>query len=172
MKKSWLLYFFILSIVILSCNYGSGKRKSNNENGIVINGRTFFVVEKIVDGDTFWVNDGSPKGMKVRLIGVDAPESRKTFKKEIGYFGLEAKNYLKNLLHDKNVRLEYDLQKKDRFGRTLAYVFLQNGTFINACLVKNGYAMIMTVPPNVKYAEYFLKLQKEARQNKRGLWAN
>lgn len=170
MKNNLLLYSFVLSIVILSCNYGSGKR--NNNNDIVINGRTFFVVQKVVDGDTFWVNDGTLKGMKVRLIGVDAPESRKSFKKEIGYFGLEAKNYLKTLLNGQKVRLEYDLQKKDKFGRTLAYVFLHDDTFINAYLVKNGYAMVMTVPPNVKYAEYFLRLQKEARENERGLWSN
>ena len=56
------------------------------------------------------------------------------------------------------------------YGRTLAYVYLEDGTFLNAELVKQGYAMVMTVPPNVKYAHLFVKLQQEARENNRGLW--
>ena len=74
------------------------------------------------------------------------------------------------LLRDNKVRLEYDISRKDRYGRTLAYVYLKDSTFINAEMVKHGYAMVMTVPPNVKYADLFLKLQKEARENNRGLW--
>lgn len=131
---------------------------------------SYFKVKKVVDGDTFWLDDGSEKGLKVRLIGVDAPESRKTGNKDVGYFGKEAKNYLTNLLFGKSVRLEYDVDKTDRYGRTLAYVYLEDGTFVNAHLVKYGYATILTVPPNVKYADYFLKLQAEARENNRGLW--
>lgn len=104
------------------------------------------------------------------MIGIDAPESRKTFKKEIAYFGKEVKAYLTNLLDGKSVRLEFDLNRTDQYGRSLAYVFLQDGTFVNAELVKNGYAMVMTVPPNVKFADEFVKLQQEARENKRGLW--
>jgi micrococcal nuclease len=130
----------------------------------------YYAVTKIVDGDTFWVDDGSEKGMKIRLIGVDAPESRRSFNKEVGHYGKEAKEYLTQMLDGKLVRLEYDVGRKDRYGRTLAYVYLEDGTFVNADLVKNGYAMIMTVPPNVKYAELFLELQREARENGRGLW--
>jgi len=130
----------------------------------------YYAVTKIVDGDTFWVDDGSEKGMKIRLIGVDAPESRRSFNKEVGHYGKEAKEYLTQMLDRKLVRLEYDVGRKDRYGRTLAYVYLEDGTFVNADLVKNGYAMIMTVPPNVKYAELFLELQREARENGRGLW--
>jgi micrococcal nuclease len=123
-----------------------------------------------VDGDTFWADDGTSKGVKIRLIGVDAPESRKTFKKEVGYFGKEAKAYLTNLLIGKSVRLEYDVNRTDQYGRTLAYVYLQDGSFVNADLVKNGYAMTLTIPPNVKYADEFVKLQEDARENNRGLW--
>lgn len=130
----------------------------------------YYAVTKVVDGDTFWVDNGTPKGMKIRLIGVDAPESRKTFNMETGYFGKEAKAYLSGLLDSNAVRLEFDVDSLDQFGRTLAYVYLHDGTFVNAELVKNGYAMVMTVPPNVKYAEEFIRLQQEARENNKGLW--
>ena len=130
----------------------------------------YYRVSKVVDGDTFWVEDGSEKGLKIRLIGVDAPESRRAFGREVGHYGKEAKEYLTKMLDGKVVRLEYDVGRKDRYGRTLAYVYLEDGTFVNADLVKNGYAMIMTVPPNVRYAELFLELQREARENGRGLW--
>lgn len=67
------------------------------------------------------------------------------------------------------MRLELDVDQMDRYGRTLAYVYLEDGTFLNAKLVEEGYAVIMTVPPNVKYVDLFIKLQKEARENRKGL---
>jgi micrococcal nuclease len=127
-------------------------------------------VSKFVDGDTFWISNFKGEQEKVRLIGVDAPETRKTGKKEIGYFGKEAASYVVKLLNGKKIRLEYDVTKYDRYKRTLAYVYLEDGTFLNAHLVENGYAMVMTVPPNVKYADLFVRLQKEARKKKKGLW--
>ncbi len=62
------------------------------------------------------------------------------------------------------------MQKRDKYGRLLAYVYQEDGTFVNAWLVENGYAMVMTVPPNVKHQDLFLKLQREAREARRGLW--
>lgn len=147
-----------------------GTLASCNFNGKAHEAPGFYQVKKIVDGDTFYIEDETSKGTKIRLIGVDAPESRKTFKREIGYYGKEAKEYLKTLLDGKLVRLEYDIDRFDQYKRTLAYVYLEDGTFVNADLVKNGYAMVMTVPPNVKYADEFVKLQREARENGRGLW--
>lgn len=130
----------------------------------------YFRVKKVVDGDTFWIDDGSQKGLKVRLIGVDAPESRNSGTKEIAFFGKEASEYLKALIAGKKVRLEFDVGHFDQYGRTLAYVYTEDGTFVNANLVKNGYATVMTVPPNVRYAETFLKLERKARKNSKGLW--
>ena len=158
LKIAIILFLFITGFYVRETS-GNKEDKSN-----------YYRVTKVVDGDTFWADDGTKKGVKIRLIGIDAPESRKTGKKEIGYFGKEAKAYLTNLLTGKSVRLEYDVGRTDRYGRTLAYVYLRGGTFINAELVKNGYAMVMTIPPNVKYADLFLKLQIEAREHKRGLW--
>lgn len=132
--------------------------------------KDFLEVTKVIDGDTFWVADGSEKGIKVRLIGVDAPESRNVFKKKKGYYGEEAKDYVTELLQGKSVRLELDVNEFDQFGRTLAYVYLEDGSFLNAQLLKEGYAVVMTVPPNVKFADEFIKLQRQAREKGVGLW--
>lgn len=129
-----------------------------------------YTVMKVVDGDTFWISDGSEKGVKVRLIGIDAPESRKTGKKEVGYFGKESKIFLTDMIEGKRVRLEYDVGRRDQFHRILAYAYLEDGTFINAELVKNGYAVVMTIAPNVRFAETFASAQREAREARRGLW--
>ena len=178
MKRS-LLLFLISGLMLIngSCSSKSGKRGNrdsekfgNSSSHQSANQAGYFSVKKVVDGDTFWVDDGTPKGMKIRLIGVDAPESRNVFKKVVGYFGIEAKQYMTSLIAGKKVRLEYDVDHFDQYKRTLAYVYLIDGTFVNAELVKNGYAMVMTVPPNVKFADEFLRLQQEARENNRGLW--
>lgn len=128
------------------------------------------VVKKVVDGDTIWVTGKNGVDEKIRLIGIDAHEVRNTAKKKAGFYGKEASAYLKKQIQGKKVRLEYDIRKYDQYKRTLAYVYLENGRFINADLVKNGYAVVMTVSPNVKYADKFILYQQEARQKKRGLW--
>jgi micrococcal nuclease len=74
------------------------------------------------------------------------------------------------LLNNKKVRLEYDVSRYDRYGRTLAYVYLEDGIFVNAELVRNGFATVMTVPPNVKYQETFTGLAAKARRQNKGLW--
>ena len=130
----------------------------------------YMPVTRVVDGDTFWADDGTIDGLKIRLIGLDAPETRNTGRKTIGYFGSESKDYLKQLLTGKRVRLELDVAKYDQYNRTLAYVFLEDGTFVNAELLKRGYAVVLTIPPNVKYADEFLRLQRKARRQNVGLW--
>lgn len=130
----------------------------------------YMKVTRVVDGDTFWADDGSEKGVKIRLIGIDAPETRNSGRKTVGSFGKQSKEYLTKLISDKEVRIEYDIDKEDQYKRTLAYVFLSDGTFVNAELLRQGYAMVMTIPPNVRYAERFVKLERKARKNNRGLW--
>jgi micrococcal nuclease len=131
----------------------------------------YIYVTKVIDGDTFWGNDAGLDEVRVRLLGIDAPESRKSEHKEVGYYGKESEDYLKALLSGKKVRLEYDVDKYDQYGRILAYVYLEDGTFVNAELIKNGYASVMTFPPNVKHADEFISLQRKARKNKAGMWA-
>ena len=125
-------------------------------------------VTKVIDGDTFWVNNGSEK-FKVRFIGIDAPETRSSRGKLKGPYAKEAKEYVRQLTENKWVKLEFDVQKKDRYHRLLAYIYLQDGTFLNADLVKSGFAVVDTYPPNVKHTNLFVKLQHEAREENRGL---
>lgn len=149
----------LLLVCLVSCGLGSSKD--------VLTG--YMPIKKFVDGDTFWVDDGSKKGLKVRLIGVNTPETVHP-QKAVEYYGNEASKYVKGLLAGKRVRLEFDVSRTDRYGRTLAYVYLNDGTFLNAELVKKGYAQVMTIPPNVKYADQFKRLEREARKHNRGLW--
>lgn len=152
---------FILILSLSSCLCSS--RHQDDAHG-------FFTVTRVIDGDTFVIADGSQKGLTIRLTGVDAPETRRTRNKEIGYFAQESKKYLSDLILNKRVRLEYDVDTFDIYKRTLAYVYMEDGTFINAHLLENGYASILTVPPNVKYVDLFLKLSGEARKKGRGLY--
>ena len=131
----------------------------------------FYTVSKITDGDTFYVMTKNSEKFKIRLIGINAPESYnvgKKFRKE--YFGKEAKIFVTNLLKNKKVKLIFDVQKTDRYGRILAYAYLENGVFLNQYLVENGFAVVATFPPNVKYVEVFTKAEKLARKKEVGLW--
>ncbi len=128
------------------------------------------IVTKVVDGDTIWVTGKNGPEEKIRLIGIDAHEVRNSPRKKAGFYGKEATNYLRKRIQGKKVRLEYDVRRYDQYRRTLAYVYLEDGTFINAEMVRKGYAVVMTVSPNVKYADKFILYQQEARNNNRGLW--
>jgi micrococcal nuclease len=86
--------------------------------------------------------------------------------------GKEAAEFTRRLVQDKTVRLELDVQQRDKYGRLLAYVYLEDGTFVNAEIMKAGYAQVMTIPPNVKYQDLFLEFQREAREQGRGLWSD
>lgn len=136
------------------------------------------VVTNVIDGDTINVRTSTGE-VTVRLIGVNTPETRHPTKGAEPY-GKEAKEFTKKVLLGKRVYLEFDVQRTDRYGRTLAYVWLEKprkftedeirAKMFNAILLLEGYAQVMTFPPNVKYVDVFVKLQQEARQNFRGLW--
>ncbi len=124
-------------------------------------------VVRVVDGDTIHVRMGT-RLEKVRYIGVNTPELHHPTKgEEPG--GREAATVNRQLAAGKRVRLELDVQESDRYGRLLAYVWVGE-MMVNAELVRRGYAQVMTVPPNVRYQELFLKLQRDAREAGRGLW--
>jgi len=139
-------------------------------------------VERVVDGDTLKIDY---KGQKesIRLIGIDTPESRvnKKTKKDakrsgkdietIIAMGKRATEYVEGLVKaGDTVTIEFDVQERDRYKRLLGYVYLSNGKMLNEEIVKAGYASIMTIPPNVKYKDRFLKAFKNARERKIGLW--
>lgn len=130
----------------------------------------FVSVTRVIDGDTFAIFNIYGSEEKIRLIGVNAPESRNSGKKKKEAFGEESKKYLTELLKNKRVKLEFDVQRIDKYGRTLAYVYLENGIFLNEYLVKSGYCQVATFPPNVKYQDLFIEAERFARSNKKGLW--
>ena len=125
-----------------------------------------YTVKRAIDGDTIVLSNNE----RVRYIGVNTPEIRHPGK-DVEYFGPEAAEFNKKLALNKSVRLEFDNEKYDRYHRTLAYVFLEDGTFVNSELVKQGYARTMTIKPNTKYASLFKELQAQAKAKKLGLWA-
>ncbi|MGB3062935.1 thermonuclease family protein [Sphingobacterium thalpophilum] len=135
--------------------------KSMGSNGLVY---------KVIDGDTFWIKNHQGINIKIRLIGIDAPEDRNAFHKKKHPFGKTSKRYLDSLILHKQIRLEYDVDSLDRYGRTLAYAYLDD-IFINAAMIKNGFALLMTVPPNVRYQSQLVVSQKHAKENHLGLWA-
>ncbi len=126
-------------------------------------------VVRVIDGDTIQVCCIARKREKVRYIGINTPETKHPTK-GVEYYGQEAAEANRKLVEDKTVILKFDVEQRDRYGRLLAYVYLEDGTFVNGWLVENGYAQVMTISPNVKYQELFLRLQREAREEGRGLW--
>lgn len=132
-------------------------------------------VKRVIDGDTIELADGR----KVRYIGIDTPEVRKhvgdRWIEDPQPFGREASAFNRRLVEGKTVRLAYDVQTHDRYGRWLAYVYVEdadkNEIFVNAELLKQGMAQTLTIPPNVKYADSFRGYVRQARQAKRGLWS-
>ncbi|MFN3919023.1 MAG: thermonuclease family protein [Methylohalobius sp.] len=126
---------------------------------------TYQRVVYVYDGDTVQLADGR----RVRLLNINAPEI-KTHSKRGEPSGEPAKRALERLTRGKRVRLEYDAQTQDHYGRTLAYLFTEDGLHVNLTLVKQGFAVANLHPPNLKYAEAILAAEREAEAAKRGVW--
>ena len=123
-----------------------------------------YLVTEITDGDTFWIDDQ----YKVRLIGVDAPESRDP-NKPVECYAQAASRFLTDLLLNHQVTIEKDVSGTDRYGRLLRYVY-HDGVMVNELLVREGYARVATYPPDVKYQERFLVAERLAMDEGKGLW--
>jgi micrococcal nuclease len=122
------------------------------------------LVTRVVDGDTIYVEGiGS-----VRLIGIDTPETVDP-RKPVEFFAKESSAFTNRMVQGKVGRLEFDFQRKDKYERTLAYVYLQDGTFVNAEIVKQGYGHAYVQFP-FKYLDQFRTYEREAREGGRGLW--
>lgn len=153
----------LLSIVILSLACASCVKTDYNN----------ILVSKVIDGDTLRLVTGE----KVRLLGIDTPEMYESDKlsrdarrtgeniKTITARGRESYKFTKKLVEGKRVKLEFDVERKDKYGRLLAHVFIPNEQlFVNAEILKEGYAEVMVIPPNLKYADYFQGLYREAKK--------
>jgi micrococcal nuclease len=126
-------------------------------------GRERATVTKVSDGDTIRLSGLG----RVRLIGIDTPEVYG----EQECFGAEASAFVKRLLPEgSRVRYRLGTERRDRYGRALAYVWLEDGRFLNALLVERGFAQPLTIPPNVDFAARFRDAARAAREAGRGLW--
>jgi len=130
------------------------------------------VVERVVDGDTIVVHV-SGHDERVRLIGIDTPETVDP-RKPVQCFGKEASDHTKALLPAGTVvRLERDAEARDRYDRLLAYVYRKSdGLFVNLELARDGYAQLLTIPPNVAYVDQLRAAVADARHQGRGLWSS
>lgn len=131
-----------------------------------------FLVEKVVDGDTFHIKING-QTVSVRMIGIDTPETVDP-RRPVGCFGKKASDETKRLIEGKQVILVKDISETDKYNRLLRYVYLPIGDgqnlFINDYLVRQGFANASSYPPDVKYDQRFKDAEREARENVRGLW--
>ncbi len=129
-----------------------------------------YYVSKVIDGDTIQLSNG----WRIRYLGIDTPEIRKKVMGEWVYdpqlFALEAKKYNSDLVSGRKVRLEFDVEKKDKYSRWLAYVYVDD-VMVNAELLKEGLARVLIIPPNGKYADIFKNLRIKAQKSKIGIWS-
>ena len=142
------------------------QESAKSENG------EFFAVARVIDGDTFEVNAGSAIDT-VRVIGVDTPEIADP-RKSAECFGAEASSKAKEILSGKNVRLESDPAQgeRDKYGRLLRHVFLEDGTNFGLLMIGQGYAHEYGYPVSGKYRAEYKEAQNYARENSLGLWGD
>lgn len=117
------------------------------------------IVKDVIDGDTLILETGE----KVRLIGINAPESGQPYYDE-------AKSHMSSLLVSKKVKLITDTQAQDQYGRILAYIYNDSGQDINLEMIKAGFAVVETVAPNISRSDQFVQAQAQSRSNCHGIW--
>lgn len=160
--KRYVIAFIIL--IILALYFG----KKSEDRYVEKPETEPYLVTRVVDGDTFVINVDNIE-QKVRLIGVDAPESvaPEDYLEEHGKNNTEegsiVSEYVRGLIEGKKVYLEYDIAREDKYGRILAYVYLEDGRMLQDILLENGYAKIATYQPNVKYVDHFIEVVDKNR---------
>lgn len=163
-RRKKLCLLLLGSVLLYSLSFGQHDMRSDAKDTY----KTYKVVY-VVDGDTFKILYHG-KLTSVRLIGIDTPESHHmTDPSRNTVWGKKAAKYSKKMLTGKNVRLTFDRQKTDRYGRVLAYVYLGK-SFYNKKLVDKGYARAVYYVPNGKYRKVFERAQKQAKRKKAGFW--
>jgi micrococcal nuclease len=161
-----IVWLAVLGVLVAA---GFGRELLRDGDSGAGGGRASGVVTRVVDGDTVHVRiagDDEP----VRYIGVDTPETVKPHA-PVQCFGKAASAYNHRLVEGRPVRLRFDAERRDRYGRLLAYVYrVRDGLFVNAALVRRGYATTLRIPPNVAHAGELAALERRARDGRRGLW--
>ena len=154
----------VVRILLVALFLSSGCARSISENG-------FYYVYRVVDGDTIILANAG----NIRYIGIDTPELRKKVAGEWVWspqpYAVEALNLNKRLVDGKKIRLEFDNERLDRYGRRLAYVFVDD-KMVNEELLRYGYATVYTRQPNMKYLNRLLAAEQQAKKEKRGIWSS
>jgi micrococcal nuclease len=156
-KKRASYLIFILLFAALSIYLGS---EPDSTYG-------YYTVDKVIDGDTVVVKELDPH---VRYLGIDSPEIL-TDDSPGDPLSEEAKRFNERLVYGKRVKLEFDREKYDSYGRVLAYVFV-DGVFVNEELVRNGLARALVIKPNDRYADVIYRAEEEAKRERKGIWGN
>ncbi len=125
----------------------------------------FHIVKFVYDGDTILLENG----VKVRYLGIDAPEVDHD-KGHSDFMALDAWKYNRKLVKGKQVRFETDIEEKDKYGRVLAYVYLKNGKMVNDLMIQKGMAHVMVSSKELKYRDLFIKSQQKAMKDRLGIW--
>jgi micrococcal nuclease len=161
----WLVFFALLAAVGAGALDRLGGGGGALEPGARLDGR----VTRVVDGDTVHARVGG-HDETIRYIGLDTPETVKP-NTPVQCFGKAASAANRRLVDGQRVRLRLDAEPRDRYGRLLAYVYRRrDGLFVNAALVRDGFATILTIPPNVSHSGDLRALERRARARRRGLW--
>lgn len=163
MTNKQLMFIFLVSFVVISLLSGcialnSPEAKKTDDNNAVY-------IEKVIDGDSLEANIKG-KREQIRLIGIDAPELRQK------YWGKRSKKFLQDMISASGwqAHIEYDVDRRDKYDRILAYLWSRDNRLINEEMLSNGYAVVYTFPPNIKHADRLMAAQVIARENKRGIW--
>ena len=155
-------YLLMICVVFFSCSAQKGEFNISEE--------ITYKVVRIVDGDTYVLEDNNGVTEKIRLIGADTPETKHP-KKGKEPFGPEATEFAKRYLEDKNVELKFEKGKKDRYKRILAHVYIGNIHF-NKMLIDSGMAKTMFYPPNFAFVGLFEKSEEIAKHSRLGIWGD
>lgn len=152
----------LLALIGVACSSGTATPAARQV------GQYSATVQRVVDGDTIIVKYLDGKTDRVRILGVNTPETHKP-NSPVECYGPEAERYTRSKLSGKKVRLEVDLEKRDKYNRFLAYVYLDGQRFDDE-LLRLGYARLMIIRPNGSHKKEMLRIELEAKSQRRGLW--
>lgn len=173
-SMSTIIVVAIIALVVIGFQYfnhsGPFKQSGSQSASTSMGDKEAVQVKRVIDGDTFIATDKDNKEIKVRMIGMDTPETVKP-NTSVQPYGKEASQYTKQTLNNQKVYLEFDKEPKDQYGRYLAYVWLDKDRMFNEELVKKGLAREKYFAPNGKYRDVFKKAEQQAKQQHLNIWS-
>lgn len=171
---SSIIVIAVIAIIVLGFQYfnhsGPFKHSGGEQAATSMEDKEAVIVKRVVDGDTFVAIDKDNREIRVRMIGMDTPETVKP-NTPVQPYGREASNYTKKHLNKQKVYLEFDKERKDQYGRYLAYVWLDENHMFNEELVRQGLAREKYFAPNGKYRDMLKEAEKEAKQKRLNIWS-